>query len=279
MDSKYLGVLRNIMDKGVNEFTIPELNLSFGIDNPALAALYVLPFYNQNYYEIDDEFHVEKLNKDKIIEAMKLISDLDEAELNYIVLIGRNSHNALKLLKKKYNHLIADDNKFFVIERPNEIHIPIKLGKALSEDSMLLSELLSLSGLSVVNYDDTRAMVYSQGKKVSMSFIDAPGYLRFVGNLGFYIDDYLFAEFFLKVKYEREDLFELLLENIDTVFVRSLNSLFIGDHRHYQKSMKSILKGNGDYDLTRLFKIIDSLDLEYIKNMEYDFVSVLLYEE
>jgi len=279
LDSKYLCILRNIIDKGVNKFTIPELDLSFGIDNPALAALYILPLYDRHYFEIDDEFHVEKLNKDKIVEAMKLISDMDEAELNYIVLIGRNAHKALKLLKKKYNHLIADDNKFFVIERPNEIHIPIKLGKALNEDSMLLSELLSLSGLSVLNYDDTRAMVYSQGKKISMSFIDAPGYLRFVGNLGFYIDEYLFAEFFLKVKNEREDILELLLENIDTVFVRSLSSLFTGNHRHYQNAMKSILKGNGNYDLTRLFKIIDSLDLEYIKNMEYDFVSVLLYEE
>jgi hypothetical protein len=267
------------MDKGANKFTIPELDLSFRIANPALTALYLLPFYDRHYIEIDDDPQVEKLNKDKIIEAMELISDMDVAELNYIVLIGRNAHNALKLLKKKYEHLIADDNKFSVITRPNEIHVPIKLGKALSEDSMLLSELLSLSGVSVVNYDDTRSMVYSQGREIFMSFTDAPGYLRFVGSLGFYIDEYLFGEFFLKVKNEREEIFELLLENLNTAFVRSLSSLFTGNHRHYQKSMKSILKGNSNYDITRLFKIIDSLGFDYIKNMEYDFVSLLLYEE
>jgi len=276
MDATYRNILRNLSNNNIEKLTIPELGLIYSSSNMALTALYLMPFCRRNLPEVD-ETYVENLNKEKVIEAMNLIKDMDESEINYIVIIGRNAHNALNVLKKKYSDIIANDDKFSVIANPNEIHVPIKMGKVLSDDSTMLSELLSLTGVTVINYDESKARVYCQGEKITMEYIDAPGYIRFVGSLGFYIDEYLFGEFFYKISKLREDIYELLLANLDTLFVRSLNNIFYDNHDRNRRFSKR-LKNNPNYDLNRLFAIIDAFGINHIKNMEYEFVSVMLYE-
>jgi len=283
MDSYYIQVLKridNINPKKkcfVINYTIPEFDMRFESTNPAITALNLLPLQGEGDFKKDHQF-IDKLDKIKVIEALNMIKDLDESELNYIVLVGKNANKALKILKKKHSSLIADDKKFEVIIKPNEIHVPVKLGKMISDDSMFLSELLSLTGVTVINYDLMRATVYSQGYESGFSFMEAPGFIRFVASMGFYIDEYLFGQLFYEVGKRREDILNLFLDNLDTVFVKSLASLFDGNREKYDLT-KYFKKYEDRNRIDLLVKIIENLGFDYIKNMEYDFVSVMLYEE
>lgn len=277
MDDNYYEIMKIInQSQNPNHYSIPEFGMEFESDNPAITALYLMPMVKLDL--AGKRQIVEKIDKTKVVEAMNLITDLHEGGLTYIVIVGKNANRALKYLKKKHSSLIADDDKLKVIIKHNEIHVPIKLGPEVTGDSLFLSKILSFSDVTVINYDDFSAVVFSRGEKVSFNIIEAPGFIRFVSTLGFYIDEYLLGELLSAISRERKDISELFLNNLDTAFVKSLCN-FIEMHQENYGMKKHYYKNRDNLNLEQLFNIVDTMGFEYIKNMNYDFVSVMLYEE
>jgi len=273
MDAQYYEILKKISKSEEKiHYSIPEFGMEFETVNPAITALYLFPM--AIFPTEEGKRRVDKLDRTKVIEAMEMIDGLYEAGLTYIVLVGKDAQKALKILKKKYSSIIADDDKFKVIIKPNEIHIPIKMLNIADDTSFYLSEILSLFGVTVIHYDSFTVTVYYRGEKVIASFTEIPGFIRFVASYGFYIDEYLYGQLFSTIGGDRKDIVELLLNNLDCPFVRSLSSIIF-----YDQDSKNHFQDNDYYNVKVLVDIIDQMDFNFIKNFEYDFVSVMLYEK
>ena len=271
MNNKILTLTKMIQNENIQILTIPEIGIKLTVESPLLIATMLSPFID-DFPEEETEPIAEKDFDEKIIkQAIKKIRDIEENNIIYLILIGADAAKTYEFAKTRWKNKILDNNKFKPIIKENEIILPIKENTILDDDIKIVSS----AGSTIYKISKNRTVTYSNGKAFLISSINDPAFFHLINGLGYLLDEFLLAETILRIYSNAPHLKKMLLENINTAFVKSL-----GVHSDFGKYYP--FQGYKTPYLSRFLRIsieiLTTIAFSRIKDYSYEFVSAFMYE-
>ena len=220
MNKEFIKILKKLDELEGYEISIPELNIKTKIRDKVSTALLLLPLFKR--MDTDDVTIKQKvLDKEKVLDIIELLKKISKQDINYIVIYGEGIEDVFQWVKKKWAGCFYEDEFFKIIKTQNEIYIPIKKGNYNNEDLKSLSSL----GYSVTVYNGITSNYFVDGRSATFHIFKGVPFINFINRLGYHLEEYLFGELLYYISVEDKKLKDLLIDNMDTVFVNSLFSI------------------------------------------------------
>ncbi len=274
MNIGYLKLLKAVEKNKENQLTIPELDIKITNRSKAMVALFLLPLTEDIYNQERVVIERKAFNRKIVENAYNHIKYLKENMIEFLILIGSKAEEALKLFEKKYGHLIIKDDHYKIIKKNGEIFIPIQTDTINNN----VLETLSKIGVTIIQSDNFALLLYHNGKNPHIEFIDSPGFIEFTYTFGFYVDEYLFGYLLYELSLEDNKLKDALLNNLDSQFVISLADILgSGSFKVIARVRRST--GYDPDDIADLINILKNIGMDKIKDLDFNFVRMFLYEQ
>lgn len=247
-----------------NYLLIPELGIELNLDlvSATYLAVVLTPLLKINTFNEEIKINVDEvINKNKVLEMINIVTKIKEKKLRYMIIVGKNSRQAFKLLQEKYKDNIYIDNDLKVVYGENTVSLYLV---NLNEDYFS-----SLSKLGVDIYLLERVLkVYSKGIIVNNKVLNKEFTLLTILSESF---DLIISEFNLaivlsKLLIEKIINYHELVKYFDSKFIQSLSSLEV--IRNVLLSRSNIR----DRFLDQLKNVFEKYKLENIKDYDYEFV-------
>ena len=270
MNKNFLNILSKLEDNEENKISIPELGIEVEVQDKMCTALLLSPLF-KNYYYDDVFFKEKKVNKGRVLKVIELHNMMEEMKIDYICLFGHNTEKAFQFVKNKWANKFIENDVFKLIKNKHQIYIPIYKNTYTYDDL----EILSTLGVTVMNLSDKLSTIFINGSKVCYSAFDSIPLINFVNSIGYFIDEYLLGELIYRISMINPDFKGILINNLNTTFVKSLSFMFIIPYSSYQDINLNLDNGS---EISDLIDILNTLDFEKIKDFEYKFVRKFLYD-
>lgn len=271
MQKVFLNILNKLDDNENNKISIPELGIETIVEDKMMAALLLLPLFKRSRTK-DIVFQEKGFNKEKVLNVIEIYQKMNELDVDYIALFGEKVEEAYNYVKDKWENKFITNDMFRLIKKEHQIYVPIH-GKGYCHEDL---EALSTLGVTVMKLKDRNSTTFVKGLEVCYSPYDSVPFITFVNSMGFFIDEYLLGELLYYISTIDPAVKEIIIDNIDTVFVKSLSCMFSVPHFNYRAKSHGLDDGS---EFSDLIGILKSYNFERIKNLQFSFVRRFLYEK